>query len=139
MTGNTAFDKQNFKKEERLKSTKAIEQLFEKGTSVSEYPFKFIWLPGLPAQTALVQTCIAVPKRKIRLATGRNLMKRRIRESFRRNKGLLYQHLSSQQQRISLLILYNGQADMAYAQINEALPKAIAKLIKQHAQHQANI
>ena len=96
MTALAPYSRQSFKKAERLKSSKAIESLFEKGTSVSEYPFKFIWLPSVTAQPSPVQTCIAVPKRKVRLASGRNLIKRRIKESFRRNKGVLYQYLAQQ-------------------------------------------
>jgi len=123
--------KQSFKKNERLKSTKAIEQLFDKGTSVSEYPFKFIWLPAAP-QAAPVQTCIAVPKRKIRQANGRNLMKRRIKESFRRCKGLLYQQLEASHRHLSLVILYTGPPDMDYQKIDEALQRGLLKLAKQH-------
>ncbi len=123
--------KQSFKKSERLKSSKAIEQLFEKGTSVSEYPFKFLWLPSTN-QAAPVQTCIAVPKRKIREANGRNLMKRRIKESFRRCKGLLYEHLDAKSHHLSLVILYTGPPDMAYAKVDEALQRGLLKLAKQH-------
>ncbi|CAN5125792.1 hypothetical protein BH09BAC1_BH09BAC1_13730 [soil metagenome] len=123
--------KQSFKKNERLKSSKAIEQLFEKGTSVSEYPFKFLWLPSTTA-TAPMQTCIAVPKRKIRQANGRNLIKRRIKESFRRCKGLLYEGLETHNKHLSLVILYTGPPDMAYAKIDEALQRGLQKLAKQH-------
>lgn len=138
MTALAPYGKQSFKKTERLKSSKAIESLFEKGTSVSEYPFKFIWLPADASQPAPVQTCIAVPKRKVRLATGRNLIKRRIKESFRRRKGLLYEYLHAQQKRIMLMVLYNGKPDMDFATIDTALARGLQKLAKQHAQHQAN-
>ena len=138
MTANAPHNKQSFRKNERLKSSKAIESLFEKGTSVSEYPFKFIWLPADGTLPSPVQTCIAVPKRKVRFATGRNLIKRRIKESFRRRKGLLYQYLAAQQKQITLMVLYNGKPDMDFATIDAALARGLEKLAKQHAQHQAN-
>lgn len=138
MTALAPYGKQSFKKIERLKSSKSIENLFEKGTSVSEYPFKFIWLPAEASQPSPVQTCIAVPKRKVRFATGRNLIKRRIKESFRRRKGLLYEYLTTQQKRITLMVLYNGKPDMDFATIDTALTRGLEKLAKQHAQHQAN-
>ena len=138
MTALAPYGKQSFKKVERLKSSKAIEKLFEKGTSVSEYPFKFIWLPADASQPSPVQTCIAVPKRKVRFANGRNLIKRRIKESFRRRKGLLYEYLAAQQKQITLMVLYNGQPDMEFVKIDTALTRGLEKLAKHHAQHQTN-
>ena len=138
MTANASYNQQRFRKAERLKSSKTIEQTFEKGASVSEYPFKFIWLPADAAQPAPVQTCFAVPKRKIRHATGRNLIKRRTRESFRHRKGLLYEYLAAQGQRISLVILFTGKPDTGFAAIDHAMARGLEKLMKSHAQHQAN-
>ena len=78
--------RETFEKSERLCSTKIISGLFENGNIFYTSLFKVVWnkspvtLP-LPAQVAF-----SVSKRGFRLAVTRNLIKRRMREAYRKNK-----------------------------------------------------
>jgi len=87
--------RETFDKSERLCSTKVIASLFESGNIFYSSLFKVVWgrspvtLPG-PAQVAF-----SVSKKGFPLAVTRNLIKRRIREAYRKNKKTLYEHLSS--------------------------------------------
>ncbi|MBS1557061.1 MAG: ribonuclease P protein component [Bacteroidetes bacterium] len=72
-----------FKKEERLSSKKQIEELFAKGSYFYLFPFKVVYLP---ANTTATQVLISVSARTFKKAVDRNLIKRRIRESYRLQK-----------------------------------------------------
>lgn len=82
----------SFKKTERLSSKKIIQELFDKGSSFYLFPFKIIYLenPHFQSERATPhQILISVPKRKFKRAVDRNLLKRRIREAYRLNKGII--------------------------------------------------
>ena len=76
-----------FPKEERLSRKKVIEELFKKGSSLSFFPLRVIFLaqPG----AANHQVLITAPSKNFKRAVDRNTLKRRIREGFRLNKTLL--------------------------------------------------
>ena len=65
----------------RLKKKKAIALLFRKGTrkTIGTLLFCYLPLPSLKKD----QVLIAVPKKQVKKATQRNLIKRRIREAYR--------------------------------------------------------
>jgi ribonuclease P protein component len=79
--------KNTFGKEEKLCSEKDIETLYKTGTSFLQHPLVIYYLPvaGLKQSRVLV----SVPKKKFKKAVDRNLLKRRLRESYRLNKSLL--------------------------------------------------
>ena len=74
-------------KSERLCGLKAVGELFQTGKSVSagclRCKFLLRW-DGEPSRIV-----VSVPKRSFKRAVKRNLLKRRIRESYRRQKALL--------------------------------------------------
>ena len=76
-----------FTKDERLKSSKRIAQLFKKGKVRNLPPLRMVYLAceSLPRH----QVLFAVSSKKIRSAVTRNKLKRRMREAYRLNKHLL--------------------------------------------------
>jgi len=120
--------KQGFTKNERLCSLKLIEGLFNDGKVVFSYPFRIIWKQstletGFPSQVA-----ITVPKRNFKKAVHRNLLKRRIREAFRKQKGILYAPLNEKGITIIFMIQYTGKEISDYNAIEEAVAAALQKL-----------
>jgi ribonuclease P protein component len=77
----------SFRKEERLKKKKDIQELFDKGSSFYLYPFKVYVQPRV--NTAVHQVLISVSTRNFKRAVDRNLIKRRIREAYRLQKHKL--------------------------------------------------
>lgn len=88
-----------YNKNEKLKSQKAIEQLFAEGKSVSAYPLRMVYLDN---QTQL-KVGVSVSKRNFKLAVHRNRVKRLLREGYRLNKNLL---IDNKLDHYTLMILY---------------------------------
>ena len=79
-------------KSERLSGAIGVTALFEHGKGISHGCLRCKYLPSSvsagPGQGPS-RIVVSVPKRLFKRAVKRNLLKRRIRESYRRQKGLL--------------------------------------------------
>ncbi|MFT3909134.1 MAG: ribonuclease P protein component [Ferruginibacter sp.] len=117
-----------FKKEDKLKSRKTIEQLFGKGYSFSNFPFKVIWLPE--NRDAVLQAGVGVSSKYFKKATDRNRIKRLMREAYRLQKNILQKHLEEKQLRLSVFVLYVGKELPEYEIVFEKFGIIIKRLIK---------
>tara|TARA_B100000212_G_C27366091_1_gene530405 strand:- start:1358 stop:1735 length:378 start_codon:yes stop_codon:yes gene_type:complete len=108
----------SFSKGERLKNKKIIDHIFKSGKKLSLFPFDFRYLRK--ENDSINEVLISVSKSKINSSVKRNLLKRRIRESYRLNKSLINGHgyymafiystskiLSYNQIEISVISLFN--------------------------------
>jgi len=121
--------RETFSKEERLCSVKTIEALFGDGKVFYTSLFKIVWNISTEDQSFPVRVAISVTKRGFRLAVTRNLIKRRIREAYRKNKHLLYDHLSAKNMKISLFIILRSDKVPDYITIEKSVKESINKLI----------
>lgn len=78
-----------FRKEERLRKEKVIQELFDKGSSFYLYPFKVFYLSNPDQSCPTHQILLSASKRNFKKAVDRNLIKRRMREAYRLQKALL--------------------------------------------------
>lgn len=127
--------KQTFPKTERLCSRKTIGRLFEKGSTEAKtsylFPFKVFYLvdsdvpPNQPPQVLF-----SISKRNFKKAVDRNLLRRRCREAYRKNKHLFF---SSPEQRppsyIAFILIAKTKVD--YETIERGLQKLIGRLGKE--------
>jgi ribonuclease P protein component len=77
---------EKFPKNEKLKQSKLIEQLFREGKSVYYYPIKLMYFENDPSNSSKIKVGVSVSKRNFKRAIDRNLIKRRMREAYRKNK-----------------------------------------------------
>ena len=116
---------EKFSKEERLKSRKLIEMLFQKGESFSEYPFRFIYfLPG-KERIAGIKIAFSVSKKNFPHAVDRNRIKRQMREIYRRNKIVLNTEKCAP---AAVMILYSSNRSVPYGQMKDRLCKGLERL-----------
>lgn len=118
-----------FSKSEKLCSTKIISGLFETGKIFHYSFFKVVYtLTTLPSDSP-VQTAFSVSKRGFRHAVSRNLARRRMREAFRKNKHLLYEHLLKQNKQLGMMIILKGDTIPDYRTIEITMKGVLTKLV----------
>ena len=117
-------------KTERLKSRKAIDLLFEKGRTYTQFPIKMIWL--LQPGDEPLQAGFTVSSRLFKKATNRNRIKRLLREAYRLQKQELAQTLQTQNKSVTLFFLYQHRElpnfDTIYLQMGRLLAHLIKKM-----------
>lgn len=117
------------KKDDRLKSRKAIELLFAKGKSFSNYPFRILWL-NTENETGL-KAGFSASSKNFKKAIDRNKIKRLMKEAYRLQKNDLQFQLLAVNKGINLFFIYTGKDVPAYDLIFEktgTVLKRIAKL-----------
>ncbi len=120
-----------FKKQEHLKSSLSIQDLLEQGRTVSSFPLKIYWKTAINTEQSYpVRVAFSVPKKKFRNAVDRNLMKRRIRESYRKHKQPLFDLMNKSNCRIVIIILYLSGEFISYQQVESHLKSALSKLFE---------
>ena len=101
-------------KSERLCGKKAIAGLMEHGKGGSAGCLRYRFLPGEDVTRILV----SVPKRYFKRAVKRNLLKRRIRESYRLQKDLLPVP-------VDIAFLYSAREVLPFDDIFAAMKEAL--------------
>jgi ribonuclease P protein component len=116
-------------KEERLCSQKTIEDLFSSGESFLAYPLKVVFLKTNSSQPTPVQAAFTVSKRNFKRAVKRNLLKRRMREAYRLNKGYVYHELEAKELKLALMFVYIAKDMVEYPVLEKAMNSAFKKLL----------
>jgi len=113
-----------------LKSEKAINQLFETGSSLSVNPIRLIYQLTSAAELQPVKVGFVVPKKKFKRAVDRNLLKRRMREAYRLNKRELTGDTSENIPGVNIMFVYQGQQIEEYIKISDCVRDLLRRLSK---------
>lgn len=102
----------------RLSGVKDAATLFENGEHYGAGVVKCKFLRGQSCQKVLV----SAPKRLFKNATDRNLLKRRLREAFRKNRALLGGA------KFHIALLYSSRDIKSYKDIEDAICQILGHL-----------
>ena len=119
-----------FSKSERLCSKKTIEALFENGMSFYCFPFLIIWSYNNSDAPSPAQVAFSVPKKGFKLAVSRNLIKRRTREAYRKNKTVLYDYLLASEKKIAFTMIYREKSISDFVTIENSVKRMVEMFIR---------
>jgi ribonuclease P protein component len=121
--------RETFEKSERLCSTKIISGLFENGNIFYTPLFKVVWIISPVIISYPAQIAFSVSKRGFRLAVTRNLIRRRMRESYRKNKYILYEYLASENKQVVFTVIVRGNKVPDFPTIEKSTIEMLNRLI----------
>lgn len=120
-----SFPSFRFPKRQHLTGVKAIGELFETGKARAVYPVRMVFLKKTDASDGLVRAGFSVSKKIHKKATDRNLLKRRMRESYRMNKYILEQ---GDGWNMDVMFIYTASEILPFATIEKSMVALIKKL-----------
>lgn len=149
-----------FSKNERLCRKSVIDRVFEKGEDFFSYPLKCVYLIEESAceDGPPVSVLFSVGKRNHKHAVRRNLIKRRMRESYRRWKGLLSQAINACEndregqprstgpdqngrrfpKKVYICFIYTSKTAESYQVIENGIKKALIRIRENHFKRNDN-
>jgi ribonuclease P protein component len=116
-----------YSKAEKLKSKTTIDLLFSKGKSVSKYPLRLVYLEGDFGDDLPIKIGVSVSKKHFKKAVDRNYFKRVLRETYRLNKHLLWDNLSTP---FSFMLLYQSKDQLSFEEINKKTIQLFEKFLE---------
>jgi ribonuclease P protein component len=119
-----------FPKEHRLIGKKNIQTLLSKGEAFFVHPYRIVYAT-YAKQSAIdspIQLCIAVPKRKCKLAVQRNHVKRITREAYRLQQHKLLASLQQSNLQLKVMLQYTQSEAIDIQIAMAALKKILNKL-----------
>lgn len=119
-----------FRKYERLVSKTLIDKLFKEGKSFFSHPFKITFLENETDQGPPVQVLVSVSKRNFSSAVRRNMIKRLIREAYRKNKHIIWSsNIDNPQNQLVISFGYIAKTIEPYSEIERKLILILHRLI----------
>lgn len=112
---------------EKLKSRKLIDELFKKGKSFNDFPFRIIYLFAEDNKSQL-QAGFAVSSKNFKRAVDRNRIKRLMREAYRFQKNPLQKVLEEKQRNLVVFIVFSGKELPVFTGTKEKIQSLLRRL-----------
>tara|TARA_B110000014_G_scaffold98447_1_gene67668 strand:- start:1378 stop:1755 length:378 start_codon:yes stop_codon:yes gene_type:complete len=124
MNPGSQKDRFSFSKKERISEKKIIDTLFNNGKKFNNNPFDIRFINQEFKDDSFSRVLITVSSSRIKSAVKRNLLKRRIKESYRKNKNII------SNKSLMIAFVYVSDEILMYSDINDSVIKILKKLSK---------
>jgi ribonuclease P protein component len=114
-------------KEERIKSRKTLDEIFQTGKGFSILPFRVLYIKTEEG----LKFAVGASSKNFKNATDRNRIKRIVREAYRLQKKGLKEKLLEKNTGLNIFFIYTAKEILPYKQVYDAVKKIIEKLFKQ--------
>jgi len=120
-----------FPKKQKLCSETVIKEMFSKGKSFTTSALRLVWKVDNNQDEVAVKSIIVVPKKKIRLAVKRNIIRRRMKEGYRLHKIELENMLKNKELHLVIAIIYQKENILPYKTMEEEIKLILERLSKE--------
>jgi len=119
--------KQTLGKQERLKSKTLIGKLYKEGSSVKKFPLRMVYIQADHGSSYPAQVGVSVPKRNFKKAVSRNRLKRLLRETYRKQKQIVYDSIELP---YVYMISYIGKEEYSYEELEIKMKQLLDAFIE---------
>ena len=91
--------------------------------------FRYVWCI-CQEDMAAASILISVPKKRFKRAVKRNLVKRQVREAYRKNKHLLLDALASRNKRLIIAFIWLDNHIHSSAEVEEKVKKLLFHIVE---------
>ena len=117
-----------FSKKQKLCNETAIKEMFSKGDSFVIAPIRLIWKEEVDSDSVAIKSIIVVPKKQLKLATDRNVVRRRMKEAYRLNKAEIERFLVNKNRQLNVAIVYQNEKILSYKAIEKKIKLMLERL-----------
>src|SRR4051812_38515056 len=107
-----------------------MDLLFKSGSTFNAYPLKIVFLSTPVELQYPAQAMFVAPKKSFRKSPDRNLLKRRMREAYRQQKGGFYEALGRDNTKMLMAFIYTAKKEEVYTVIEQSIQKLLQAALK---------
>jgi len=119
----------SFCKEERLYGKRLFDNLLRDNKNFVRYPIRVLYRIRENKSSFPARIAVSVGKRRFKHAVDRNIIRRKIKESYRLNKSEFFE-LIPDNMSIDILFIYLDYNILDYDTINKALKASLEKITR---------
>ncbi len=119
---------QSLQKREILRGKLNISEVYFKGTGIRNSPITFLWTKTTIHSDPQIQIAFSVSKKYHKKAVNRNLLKRRLKEAYRKNKYILHEHIKNQNIHLKILCIYSSNKILSYSELENKIILTLNRL-----------